>query len=249
MASKAFYSFKMKLDKFNDDVELLDVLRNAINGGALTPRDGDFVLDGIDPVVHSHLARRSNSNGSRSLIVNHLRNSIAAAYVKDIYEEVTHYFGVVLEQSCNNGFDADRLVGEHSFKIDARALLKLGNWEAVCKEVSTSVLKSLESERSTLQLISKIKGKLGLEIDQALIETALPYLEVRHLLVHSDGVASAAFQKKYPSIALKGNKVDLNFNFILNFRISILKLLESFDASVVSKGLLQPRQMQVIKAT
>lgn len=243
MPSNALYPFKMKLDKFDDDIELVDVLRESIVSSDLNPQTGNRVLGRIDTTRHTHLARRRNTDGGRKLIANHLRKTVYAAYVKDIYEEVTRYLSTVLTLACLNGFDADRLVGEHVFKIDARTILKLGNWEAVCSEVAASVLQSLESERSTLQLITKTKNKLGLDLKQGLIDRALPCLEVRHRLDHADGQTSQAFRDKYPSIRTQGTKIRLDFRFIRELRVAVFELVDSFDVAILENGLLTPDQI------
>ena len=49
--------------------------------------------------------------------------------------------------------------------------------------------------RSAIKLINKISNKLGLNINKDFINKSIPYLELRHLLVHNDGELTEEFKK------------------------------------------------------
>lgn len=239
MTSKAYHSFIQKVSYFDDDIELIDVIRTAVTSGDLTDPTTNRLMKYVDPARHRHIARRRNSDGSRENTINHLRQSIYSSYLKDMYEEVTEYLRLILEQASRNGFNSGRIIGEHSFKMDATAILALGSWENVCNAVAESVFQNLEAERSTLSLLSKIAKKLDLDLSLDLINDALPYLEVRHALVHTDGRLSEEFVEKYPHIPRKSNGcINLNYKLINNARQKIKALMEAYDFQVVQKNLL-----------
>jgi hypothetical protein len=242
--SKAFHSFESKLAYFDDDIELIDVLRDGVLGGDLTDPQTNNLLKHLNPQKHQHLARRQNSEGSRRNTINHLRQTVYSSYLKDLYEEVTDYLRLILEQASRNGFNANRVIGEHSFKMDAKLVLALGNWDAVCQAVTESVFQSLEAERSTLNLLRKVASKLGLDIDDQLIDNALPYLEVRHFLVHSDGQLNQEYIAKYPHIHRRGNgNVNLTYTLISNARSSVQALITAYDEEVTGKNLISPQDL------
>lgn len=244
MQSKAHYSFSQKMDYFDDDIELVDVLRDSVFKGDLHDDTTSHILNRVKPSKHSHLARRQNSKGSRELVMNHLRNTLYSSYVKDIYEELTEYLRNILEHASLSGFDSQRLVGEHSFKTDANVLLSLGSWEDVCKYVSDSIFQKLENERSTLELLKSMKNKLGLHVSQEIIDNALPYLETRHLLVHADGKINPTFKDKYPTISTKGNFVLLDYNFIVSMRVAVKELAKQYDREIIDKKLLNAQHIR-----
>lgn len=190
------------------------------------------------------MARRQNSAGSRRNVVNHLRGTVYSSYIKDIYEEATHYLRSFLEQASLNKFDSGRIVGEHTFKIDAKKILELGSWETVCTYVTDSISQSLESERSTLKLVDKIAKKLGLSISQQTIDDAVPYLEIRHFLVHSDGRLTLDFQQRNPGIRHTDGVVDLDYQLISALRSKVHFLIGEFDAQVVTANLLRPEDLR-----
>ena len=230
---------------FDDDIELVDVLRTAVTSGDLTDPATNHLMRHVDPARHTHIRRRRNTDGSRENTINHLRQSVYTSYLKDMYEEVTEYLRLILEQAARNGLSAGRVVGEHTFKLDAKAILELGSWDNVCRSLAESIFQNLEAERSTLHLLRKIPNKLGLDIPDALIDDALPYLEVRHALVHTDGRLSPDFVGKYPVIPRKSNGcVNLSFTLINEARTKIKALMEAYDAEVVAKNLLSEDDLQ-----
>ena len=244
MRSKSFHVFEQKLIYFEDDLELIDVILINVIKGELTDSKSQNILKNIDDTKHLHIARRKNSDTGRLQIVNHLRATLYSSYVKDVYEELTHYLRSILEQSAENGFDAGRVIGEHAVKMDGRAVLEAGNWNNVAKMVADSVFQLLETEKSTLKLIEKISTKLALNIDPKLIDDAVPYLEVRHCLVHTDGKVNDAFKKKYPKIILKKSKVVLDENFITNLKKTVKALVVEFDKKVIAGNLIQEKDTQ-----
>ncbi|MCA4023762.1 hypothetical protein [Vibrio vulnificus] len=244
MRSKAFHSFESKMAYFDDDIEFIDVIRLNVNAGAMTDDSSQSVFDKVSSTRHTHLSRRRNSDGSRKLVVDHLRATVYSAYIKDVYEEVTEYLRTILEQAAEKGFESGRLIGEHSFKMDAKEVLSAGNWQHVSKKIADSVFQALEAEKSTLKLIEKFVNKLALSIDKQLINDALPYLEVRHLLVHADGRASDEFKNKYSSIRLRRDNVFINYVFIDRMRKAVMPLIAAIDAEVISNDIIESRYTQ-----
>jgi hypothetical protein len=244
MKSKVFQAFQQKLQYFDDDIELIDALRISVLRGDLTDPTSSYVVKSVDPASHPHLARRQNSDGSRKNTIYHLLGTVYSSYVKDVYEEVTHYLRTILEQASLNGFSSGRIVGDHSFKIDAKTVLALGSWESMCQYVTESVFQSLEAEKSTLKLIDKIAKKLDLEVSEQTLNTALPYLEVRHYLVHTDGRLPNGFVQKYPQIRSRSDRVELDYAFISDLGQSVTRLVAEIDAQVVLKNLLRVEDMR-----
>ncbi|WP_415999617.1 hypothetical protein [Citrobacter portucalensis] len=244
MKTKSYHAFLQKLDYFNDDIELIDVLKVNVLANELTEANG-MVLKGVNTEKYPHLSRRKNSHGSRKNIMHHLRSTVYAAYVKDIYEEVTHYLRSILNFAAEKGLDSGRVIGDYAFKIDAKDVLRSGNWEKMVKIITDQIFQRLESERSTIKLIKDMPRRLGLDIPDDLINESLPYLEVRHLLVHSDGKTYQDFRDKFPKIRLESKGyVLLDHNFIFEMRDAVKKLVESYDREVIRTELVDKKHTQ-----
>lgn len=93
-------------------------------------------------------------------------------------------------------------------------------------------------------MLEKFASKLGLDVDKQLIEDALPYLEVRHLLVHADGKASEEDKRKYPNIRLNGDRVFINYVFLNRMRSAIKAMMEAYDREIVAKDIIDVRHTQ-----
>ena len=244
MRSKASQSFETKMKYFIDDVDLVDVLRESILNDDLTD-SSRHVLSRVDPQHHPHLQRRMNSSGSRKNVINHLRNTVYGSFVKDVYEEISHYLKTILRQCTQSGFDSDRIIGEHGFKIDARTVLQMGNWETVCEHVISSLFQALENERSTRKLLRKMCVKLDLEIPEYLIDDLIPYIEVRHFLVHSDGFAGEEFRLNNEEFSYADDgKVRMDYRFVSEMYSKSSALVKAFDDAVIANNLLAEEYIQ-----
>ena len=222
---------------FDADIELVDILKIAIHRGALSAGGGQYIFDAVNERQHPRLAARAATVPNQKRAANHLKATLAASYLKDIYEDLTDYLVSLLRAAAANGIDSKRLIGEHRVSFEANDILKAGSWDAVIELVSKAVFRKLESEKSTQEILNKMNNKLDLGVRAETIEAALPYLELRHLLVHADGKADAQFCKSYPTIpASAGVKVEITYDLLQAAKESIVKLVVEFDRRAVSKN-------------
>jgi len=182
------------------------------------------------------------------MAINHLKASFYSGCIKDIYEYLTIYFQDILKSSAINGIDPDRLIGEHKTAFDANILLKCDSHNEVVELITKSVFRGLENEKSTIKLIEKINKKLDLSINQSSITNAMPYLELRHLLVHSDGKIDQKFTKSYPDfesgIVKTNSKIKLTHKIVQDAKLTITTLVEEYDAQVIHKKLIHTDELQ-----
>jgi hypothetical protein len=76
MKTKIYHSFSQKMDYFNDDLELIDIIRDSIVKDDLTDSNSKYLFKRVIPEKHKHISRRKNSFGSRELTINHLRKTV-----------------------------------------------------------------------------------------------------------------------------------------------------------------------------
>ena len=181
MKSKPYVRFLNRTALFEADLELADALsylasQQAVGSGKILPN--------VESERSPRLAKRRDSAGARKDACKHLNITLRAAYLKDIYEEIGHYMTDVLTCAIRRGLDPGRIIGSHRFNVDASYLLSLGTWERVLDYVAAELFRKLETERSTIKLLTSFSDKLNLAVDNAILETALPYLDLRHILVH-----------------------------------------------------------------
>lgn len=241
MKSKGYKKFENRMNYFRTDVELVDVLsknKEAIKGIGIIFKK---VTEDHHPLLYS----RQATKGSRKIVMSHLKKTVYVSFFKDMYEEVTEYIRYILYQASLQGATANRIIGEHTFKMGANDILSLATKNEIIKAVIDQVFQQLESERSTIELFQKTKNNLDLNIQQNLIDDAVPYMTCRHIFVHSDGKPNDEFKQKYQDIHLddKG-RIALNMDFLNKAYISINSLLKAFDEEMISKNYISIAEQQ-----
>jgi len=245
MKTKSHVRFFNRAAHLDADIELADIFKIAIGQGALTTNHGQHLFDHINAQQHPRLASRGNSAHNRSLAANHLKATLCASFLKDIYEDMTQYFLEILEAAARHGLDPNRLIGEHKVSLDANDILAAGSWPKVVHIVSQSVFRKLEGERSTKNLLQKMNTKLDLGVSAATIDASLPYFEIRHLLVHADGKADQKFCSAFPAFRAKaGQKIPLGYSILQNARAAIFSLINEFDQQIVDKKVVAAGELQ-----
>ena len=230
MRSKGYQRFYTRVDYFRLDREVADIF---VKNKELIAGD-EKIFNGVTPSGHPLLNSRENTEYSRTIVVKHLRNSIYVSFVKEIYEEVTEYIRYILSQAALNGADTNRLLGEHNVSMKANVILSKGTKEEIVQLITDQMFQQLENERSTMTLIQKIKSKLGLNIEQNIIDAALPYLECRHIYVHSDGKPNDDFIAKYPNIGTDAKgRINLTADFLTKTFTAVNKLLRCIDREMI----------------
>ena len=240
MASKGYLRFKNRLVKFREDCELAEVV---VNNKEQLKGEG-VIFEKINAEAFPLLSARQDSIGSRTLVAKHLRSTIYVAFVKELYEELTEYLHYILRQGAQNGVDPNRVVGDNNITMQANDILSKGKKE-LDKMIIDQIFRKLENRRSTIDLINQIRNRLGLDIDQQLVEAAIPYLETRHIFVHADGKPEQLFLERFPNIQLDNNKkIALNAGFATNAYFAVKELVKAFDREMLARNYFPASEMQ-----
>src|SRR5258708_6137447 len=243
MKTKASVRFLNRAAHFEADIELADAL--SCLASVQNARGNTNLLPTVDPARHPRLAVRRPSDHNRKLACKHLNTTIRASYIKEIYEELGHYITAILRGCALKGLDGNRLVGDHRFSVDGNALLSLGSWDGVLDHVSTELFRQLENEPNTPKLIAAFGAKLNFRLDPVVVEAALPYLEMRHILVHRDGIVDREFAAKHPQLNLtEGDEFSLGYSEVTRARDAINALVAHIDEKIVQNGLVPTAELQ-----
>lgn len=224
---------------FDDDIEFTDILYSTIKLNPLA-EGATSLFQNQSTDKHPNISRYSLCDENRLQIVRHLKSTVYAAYIKDAYEEITIYLrGITLEAYKNASVTPERIIGEHKINMSAVEILSGITDGTLAQTVINNMFQSLENERSTIGLIKKTCTKLGLSVDQKIIEDAVYYLEIRHKLVHTDGYADAEFKQLHPTLRYTHNDyIDLTYQTITATRIALFELVNALDAEALSKGII-----------
>lgn len=241
MPTKAFHRFQLRCSYMEGDEQLTSALvgnfRNLPNSG-----DSLSVALGYEAREFKRL-NQQNTEMSRRVKSGHLLSSVRASFIKDIYEDFLEFLSTTLARAAEKGIDPNRFAGDAKVNFDAKDLLAAGGWIQVVRLISDAIFRSVESERNSKKLIEKTVRRLGLDIDPAVIDTALPYFEVRHLLVHADGKTDESFRRKFPHIRRKNSNILIDEQLTIDAKDALVALAKSIDDQVIERKLVSPVHM------
>lgn len=242
--SKYALRFQNRVIAFEEDVELVDIICTARKKNVfLQPEEKrEKLFRYLDPTKHVHLRARKVRAQSKRIVVNHLRKTVYVAYIKDIFEELMGYLKSLLYEAAllsRESSKAKRLLGEHKVDFSATDLLQYQSLNDLVMKIAGDIIQALENERSTKSLIIKVCKKIDLGVDKSTITDALPYLELRHKLVHTDGRVDNSFKIDYPMFRYdKENRIILNYDVISEAKEKITKLVLEIDNAAIDKKIL-----------
>ena len=239
MRSKALVRFLNRAARFADDIELIDVIVKAVDAGDLTPTSGEFLFRHVEPEFHPRLARAKVTTHNRGLVIGHFRKSVYSSYIKDLYEDFTEYLNELLVSAVRKGLPPEMLRGEYKVLVAADELLGCTTWDDAADRIASAVSSRLDALGNHKKLAFFDK-RLALDLDADLVDRALAYVELRHILVHLDGKADAAFCTRRPDFdARPGEQVKLTEQTTRDARTAITNLVEHIDAKAVAAGALR----------
>ncbi len=238
MQTKVHQRFVARIAAYETDLELANVLINQFINATKDSNETVAAAIGANAISHPKLNGRVNSKTSRKIVGIHLKRTVYGSFVKDAYEDFGEYLTSIVALAAHTGMDPARLIGDLKVDLKVADLLATGSWNEMVKKISETIFRSLENERSTIKLIDKIDGRLGLKLLPKKIADAMPYLDARHIIVHRDGRPDTVYRTKYPAIGIATDaRIKLDFNFINNARTSICALARHIDDQVIAKNL------------
>lgn len=124
--------------------------------------------------------------------------------------------------------------------MNANDILSLDSKEDIVARIMHDIFRKLENKRDTLLLIRELNERLGLDIDQGIVEKAMPYLDARHKFVHTDGLVDETYRRQYPNIKLDDyGYIKLNHTIMRSAFLSIKSLADEFEKKMTLKNYFQ----------
>lgn len=222
------------------DLEIVDVLAIANKEGKLLVGEGSLA-DHIDPKKHTNLSVLEDTPQARMEVIQHLRVSVWSSYIKDLYEELTIYLqGLVFEtiRCAHDPSLARSLVRNRKLSVSYSDILACNDIDELVEKLAQDTLRALDRIHSTKQMISELLEKLSLDVEEKLVEKALPYLNLRHQLVHADGAVDEKFKTENPTIPIRWGKAFITYKLTRDATQAISRLVDAFDQDAVAKGIL-----------
>lgn len=242
MPSKAYQRFDARITAYDADLELADILTSAF---VKRPNSETSVCEavGADFAKYPKLHLRQNTRKSRQIVASHMKSTLYVAFIKDLYEDFSEYLATSLSRAALAGVDAAQFSGEVKLDLQAREILQTGSWEGVIRLISDKIFRALENERSTIKLINKISARVGLQLEDAVLNEAMPYLDARHILIHRDGKPDDVYTRSYPTVPVSNGKLVIGFSFIKDARNHVRALAQHIDDRMQDARLVRPQDM------
>lgn len=154
-------------------------------------------------------------------------------YIANIISEIEHKqpkrFLSILSETNENG-------------IKYKDIIHIGNYNALIDEIAKRVFRTLENKKCTKDLLNAFIKNTKINVATDVLEKALAYLEIRHLIIHNNTKADAKFknmpQHDIVSINSKNQKINLNFTVTNEAINAIFRLCKIIDDEIVVKELI-----------
>jgi len=242
MTTKAHHRFIQRVEYYGTDLELCDLLvKRFIAVGNSQASVAEALGSTNDR--YPYLGRRVNALKSRRICGSHLKQTLYIAFIKDLFEDFSAYLADTMTKAALKGIDPARFIGDVRLDIHAAEILGAGNWDAAVRLISDAIFRKLENERNTRDLIRKASVRLGLQITQATLDDAMPYLDARHILVHRDGVTDLQYHNDYPLIRHNGDKIAVDYAFVSEAKRTVVALALEIDNKIIATDLVRGQDL------
>lgn len=170
-------------------------------------------------------------------VANHAMKRNAELAIQLLYPHFTEYLRSILKEM----YDVRPLdvVSKAQTNIRFDEVVRLGSYEAVCEHMIDQVFRNLENQRNTRALLTKILDKTNVRVEQQVLEDAMMYLEMRHLIVHNSSLIDKAFEQRYGDIlsgVKAGRKLKVDVGTAKRALQSVKNLCVHVDRSLVAGG-------------
>lgn len=172
------------------------------------------------------------SQGSR--LMTQAKNSNYRAAIITLYSLWTDYMkGIV-----NLMYDVEpqKIAGKASGELKFSEIISLGSYDAIKGKITDHVFRSLESERSTSKLLDKILKHTDISLQPQIKTNALAYLEMRHLFIHSSGMADSSYVKNYGEVVKtcqEGKRLPRNYVTVAAAYAAVFLLCSEIDKLLI----------------
>ena len=139
-----------------------------------------------------------------------------------------------------------RVFAESEIKMTPRQILEIGTYEQVVDYIAKERFKEMEvaqkrsKNNNKLNIITQFQNRFGLNIPQSIVDGAMPYLKLRHIFVHSDGIPDSCFLNEFPQFQPpKGKKkIPLTHILVEDAYKKVTKLIKEIDNDLETKKLI-----------
>lgn len=239
--TKSFQRFRGRIHDLKQHIQTVDIaLINAYKIMKAEPNKNKKISEalGYSSTKYTELNHPIRVNPR---ILNHSKSSAQQFTIIILHTHFSEYVKGLLHEVFLH--EPLRVVGNHSGNLAYKRIVELGGLDKINQEMVNDVFRKLENQRSTQKLLDEILSKGNANVDQSVKHKALAYLEMRHLFIHSSGLADSEFVSKYNDIvpAVEGEKLPLGYPLVESAINSVKDLCKKVDESMLAGGYVKNR--------
>lgn len=244
MNTRSLQSFDGQLWKLNQHLQLTDLAltkaNNIANMEVGNSRRIGKVLGGSLKVYRQLDIPNEKSDIRRTFITS--RNKLHEQAIVELYRLFSNYIvSIITEIEHNNPRQFLSALDDKERSVKYEDIIAIGNYDALIDNMAKRVYRSLEKRKDTKFLLERIISTTNINIDSDLLDTALLYLQIRHLIIHNNAKADDKFRSMpkcdIVTIKKKNQKISMNIGITISAIRTLSKLCKSIDDELVSKGM------------
>ena len=191
-------------------------------------------------LVHESLDAMSREKRSAGSLARHAITRNSELAVQLLYTHLVEYLRSIVREMYDQ--KPLQIVNKVSLSLSYTEIVKLGSYDAIKVYMVDHVFRTFENQRSTKSLIEKIIDRTGIVIESSLLENALFYLEIRHLIVHNSSVFDNRFVENYQhkfAYVQDGKKIPISIGLARKSLKALQDLCHDIDKKLVEKNYLK----------
>ena len=245
--SKSLQRFEGKLRSLKQYLQLMDLSLKLSNRFCNEKKDEGITIGEVLGATHNSHRQLNNPNSNREInrtFISARKQLNEQAFV-ELHCLFSDYIANVISEIANCA--PQRLVSilgnKDTRSIKFSEIIVLSSYDAVINEMAKRVYRILENLRSTSEMMKKLIKITGINVDKGLLDEALIYIEVRHLIIHNDSIADEIFVQKDTNklVPINRKKLALAYHCTNQATTTIYKLCKIIDEELIKKGLMPVR--------
>ena len=245
--SKSWQRFEGKIRNLKQYLQLMDLSLKNSNTQCNTKKGTGIISEALGASAGSHrqLNVPNNQRDITRTFISARKQMNEQAFV-ELHCIFSDYIAHVIAEIASNepkkllsilGNDTER-------SISFAEIVSLGNYDAVIQEMALRVFRILENLRSTKDMMQKLCKIAKISVDNDLLNRALIYIDVRHIIIHRDSVVDNVFKSKDGSglIPQKNDKLQLKYAVTNKAINTVYELCRTLDNALIAKEILKIRK-------
>jgi hypothetical protein len=215
-------------------------LTNTNNGCKIDPLGKKTIAEALSSSLQSHPCLNSPAKK------NDVKRTFSTSRIKineqaiiELYTAFSDYIYAVIremEESDSKKSILGLVDGKES-SLSFDEILDLASYEKVLDKMANKIFRRFTNEKSSTKKMEKVLKVLNIEIPEQIVNEALLYLDVRHLIIHNNSKADQGFMDRNHNNEIKigkNGKIAINYALSSTAIEKVTELCKAFDAAIIA---------------